>query len=188
MARVILTNGGEDVVVGGSNVEVIGTAVAGEVITVFSGNVTLNSSFTLGGDTIRLPGDASDYTVRAQGARIIFENATDGVTVIIPTSDLANTVTFSNGADARSLRFDSVDGRFELDGVAIGTTPAPVVADTALLVDGETLVMASGHGANAFLTDAPLPPTSGEAGSSPTFFAEAPSLPFALPTVGADLA
>ena len=132
MARVILTEEGEDIIVGGDDVDVIGTTAGGEEITVISGNVRLNASFTAGGDTINLPGDAEDYVVRVEGATVIFTNTVDGTTVSIPTSDQANTITFSGGADARTLVFDTVDGRFELDGQPITNV------DTAVLADGVT--------------------------------------------------
>jgi hypothetical protein len=54
MARLILTEPGKDVVVGG-NVTVIGTVAPGEVITVIRGNVMLDPSFNTGGNTVRLP-------------------------------------------------------------------------------------------------------------------------------------
>ena len=188
MARVILLREGEDVIIGGSDVTVIGTTGGGEVMTVVTGNVTLNSSFTAGGDTIVLPGDATDYTVRSEGARIIFESASEGTTVAIPTSDLANTVTFSGGADARTLVFDTVDGRFELDGVAITTTPAAVTAATSdAELDQFLLSMDAGlggldvvsEGSGAF--DAGI--SFGGGGSSAAL-----PIPFDPPTIGAELA
>ncbi len=187
MARVILLEEGEDVIIGGSNVEVIGTTGGGEVITVVSGNVTLNSSFTTGGDTIALPGDASDYTVRSEGARIIFENASAGTTVTIPTSDLANTVTFSDGADSRELVFDTADGRFELDGVAITTTPTTVDADTsdADLQDFLLSMDSGASGLDVVSTD------SGSHFGGLAVDAGGPSftpLPIDLPTIGGELA
>jgi hypothetical protein len=56
MARVILTQPGEDVDVGG-DLTVIGTRTGGEVITVLRGTIILNASFNAGGDTVRLPDD-----------------------------------------------------------------------------------------------------------------------------------
>ncbi|WP_343343879.1 hypothetical protein WJT74_08950 [Sphingomicrobium sp. XHP0239] len=187
MARVILLEEGEDVIIGGSNVEVIGTTAGGETITIVAGNVVLNSSFTTGGDTIRLPGDAEDYTVRSEGARIIFENPTAGTTVTIPTSDLANTVSFSNGDDARTLVFDSADGRFELDGVAIGTTPAPLSGPTSD-ADLNTFLMSMDGGMGGL--DVVGDVGSGTGGSPAGGGGIGPiSLPIAidLPTLGGEL-
>ncbi|WP_343343882.1 Ig-like domain-containing protein [Sphingomicrobium sp. XHP0239] len=130
MARVILTEEGEDIIVGGDDIVVVGTTSGGEEITIVSGNVVLNASFAAGGDTINLPGDAEDYVVRSEGAQIIFTNTVTGDTIQLPASGNANTITFSGGDDARELVFDSVDGRFELDGQPITNQ------DTAVRPDG----------------------------------------------------
>ena len=70
MARLILTTPGEDVDVGGT-VTVVGTRSGGEVITITRGNISLDGSFNAGGDTIVLPGDSENYTVRLSGSQAV---------------------------------------------------------------------------------------------------------------------
>ncbi|WP_343344128.1 hypothetical protein WJT74_09525 [Sphingomicrobium sp. XHP0239] len=141
MARVILDAEGESIIVGGDDVDVIGTP-GSEEVTIVSGDITLNASFAAGGDTINLPGDASDYTVRHEGAVVIFESAT--ATVRIPTSDIGSTITLDDGADARTLLFNTETGQFELEGQAITTEPVAVdalaTADPVFTSDDTSIV------------------------------------------------
>lgn len=118
MARVVIETPGEDIIVGGSDVTVNGTTSAGETITIVSGNVTLDASFTQGGDSIVLSGEASDYTATRSGSRIILTNGT--TTVSIPLSPNANAVAFEGGADVRTLAI--VDGDVMLGDQEIAAT------------------------------------------------------------------
>ena len=100
MARVILENGGEDVTVGGSDVDVIGTSTGGEIITITGGNVTLDASFANGGDTIVMEGEAEDYTAEIVGSRLVLTSGT--TTVSIPLGTESNAIVFG-GDDTREL-------------------------------------------------------------------------------------
>jgi Ca2+-binding RTX toxin-like protein len=128
MARVTLTRPGEDVIVGGDDVEVIGTRSGGEQITVISGNVRIDASATAGGDTIFLPGVASEYTAQQVGSTVVFTRDGGTLTFTIPVGTAGNEIVFSGGAgttddDSRTLLIDTADGRIELENVAITTAP-----------------------------------------------------------------
>lgn len=109
MARLILTEAGEDVDVGG-NVSVIGTLSAGEVITIIRGNVVLDPSFNAGGDTVRLQDLASSFTVRLSGSNAILVGATSSVTIPVGSAGLQ--VAFDDVV--RTLRFDTTAGVVKL--------------------------------------------------------------------------
>ena len=101
MARVILEGMGDNVTVGGNDVDVIGTS-NDETITIVSGNVTLDASFANGGDTIELAGEAEEYTAALSGSRVIITNVATGATVSIPVGTAGLDVEFG-GDDTRSL-------------------------------------------------------------------------------------
>ena len=137
MARVIITVAGEDVVVGG-NIDVIGTTAPGEVITVVSGRIALNSSFNTGGDTINLPGSASDYQVSVQGTVVTLVGP--DATLVIPAGPNGTAITFDGGTDSRTLVFDANAQAFVLGDQTIGATAQSLAAtDTA-----NTIVTVSG--------------------------------------------
>nr|WP_314443625.1 Calx-beta domain-containing protein [uncultured Sphingomonas sp.] len=121
MARVTLSQPGEDVIVGGADVEVRGTAAGGEVITVISGNIRLDPTFNLGGDTIVLPGDASDYTAFRSGGVVTFTRNDGQVTLRIPVGAAGTEIQFDDG-DSRTLQV--VNGQATLEGQLIGTNSA----------------------------------------------------------------
>lgn len=105
MARVILNEAGEDVVVGGV-VSVIGTSAGGEVITVVGGTIILDPSFNAGGDIVNLAGAASSFTIRMSGSAAILVGA--GVTISIPVGTAGLVINFGDGS--RTLAFDSALG------------------------------------------------------------------------------
>lgn len=121
MARVILTQPGEDVDVGG-DVSVIGTPSGGEVITILRGTVVLDPSFNGGGDTVRLPDDAGFYTVRLLGSSAILTGL--GVTVSIPVGSAGLQLSFNDGS--RTLGFDAASASVKLGDQAITSTTAKV--------------------------------------------------------------
>ncbi|NJC05712.1 Ca2+-binding RTX toxin-like protein [Sphingomonas kaistensis] len=153
MARVTLSQAGEDVIVGGADVQVIGTSAGGEVITVVSGNIRLDPSFNQGGDTIVLPGDASDYTAYRAGGEVIFTSLDGTVTLRIPVGGNGTEIQF-DGGDSRTLVFNSTTGQATLEGQALGTSstsptpltpsgPAPLVnydvtGSAASVAEGDT--------------------------------------------------
>ncbi|WP_343343877.1 calcium-binding protein [Sphingomicrobium sp. XHP0239] len=125
MARLILVDEGEDVIVGG-DVLVVGTTAANEVVTVVSGRVELNSSFNTGGDTINLPGSAADYQVSVLGTVVTLTGP--DATLVIPAGAAATAITFDGGTDARTLTFDSDLNAFVLGDTVIGSSPSALPA------------------------------------------------------------
>nr|WP_314441872.1 hypothetical protein [uncultured Sphingomonas sp.] len=121
MARVILTQPGEDVDVGG-DLTVIGTRSGGEVITVIRGNVVLDPSFNTGGDTVRLPDDAAFFSMRLVGSSVILTGL--GVSVKIPVGSAGLEVAFND--TTRMLRFDLATSAVKLGEQTVTSTPTSV--------------------------------------------------------------
>ncbi len=127
MARVVLRQPGEDVFVGGAfngfgdptDIDVIGTASGGEVIDVEQGDIILDSSFNRGGDTIRLEGEANQYTARREGSRVILESIINSTRINIPVGEPI-TIIFG-GDDTRVLRI--VNGEVVIGDEVIDGTP-----------------------------------------------------------------
>lgn len=122
MARVTLTEPGEDVDVGG-DLTVIGTRSGGEVITVRHGTVFLDSSFNAGGDTVRLLEDAAFFTVRLVGSTAVIVGV--GVTVTIPVGTAGLAVAFND--TTRTLIYDLASSSVKLGEQTITATQANVV-------------------------------------------------------------
>jgi hypothetical protein len=141
MARLVLTTPGEDGAAGG-NTEVFGTSAGDEVITVLEGaDVTFDGSFLAGGDTIRLPGVASDYTVHIVGSRVEL-TSTDGTTISLPVGANANTLEFEDGA---ALDIAIVDGHIQIGDQVIedGDTIGGGVPGAVTLTEGTDVVEGS---------------------------------------------
>ena len=124
MARVILTQAGEDVDVGG-DLTVIGTRSGGEVITLVRGTITLDPSFNAGGDTVRLPDDAGFFTVRLVGSSAVIAGL--GLSVSIPVGSTGLQVSFNDVS--RTLLFDAASSSVKLGdqtvtGVLANVAPA----------------------------------------------------------------
>ena len=119
MARTTLTAPGEDVLVGGADVDVFGTTTGGEVITVVNTaggtNVELDASFAQGGDTVVLSDTAASYSATISGSRVIL-TSTSGTVVSIPIGSAGIAIQFANG-DTRILSV--VDGEAQLGGQTI---------------------------------------------------------------------
>ncbi len=122
MARLILTEAGEDVDVGG-DVTVIGTSSGGEVITVLRGNIVLDPSFNAGGDTVRLPDLASAFTVRLLGSTAILTGA--NLTITIPVGTAGLQVVFDDVA--RTLLFDTASNSAKLGAQVITASETGVI-------------------------------------------------------------
>lgn len=142
MARIILETAGEDVFVGGDDIEVFGTTEGGEVITVNAGsNVVFDGSFAAGGDEIELPGGAGSYSATISGSRVIL-TSTNGTTVSIPLGEAGIDIDFGGG-DVRTLQI--VDGEVVLGEQTIepGATPTELDAGASNLqftTEADTLV------------------------------------------------
>lgn len=133
MARLTLSQPGEDVFIGGADVEVIGTASSGEVINVFGGNIRLDASFNQGGDTVVLPGLATSYTAYREGSVVILTRNDGAVSVRIPFGTAGLELQF-DGGDSRVLLFDTSSAQLTIEGQAISsisTSPTTLVADGA---------------------------------------------------------
>lgn len=130
MAVITLENGGEDVTVGGADVTVRGTASGGEVVTVVGGNIVLDASFGLGGDTVALPGVASQYSAVIVGSRLVLSGP--GTEISLPLSQDGISVEFSNG-DTRFIEIND-DGQ-----VVVGDQVIPMGPDATDLAAGGPL-------------------------------------------------
>ena len=144
MARLILTEEGEDIIVGG-DVFVVGTTSGGEVVTVVSGRVELNSSFNTGGDTVNLPGSASDYVISVNGTIVTLTGPE--ATLVIPAGEIGTALTFDEGADARTLMFDGDLAAFVLGDTVITASPLALPA----LDTGNSIVTAASFDGTADL-------------------------------------
>lgn len=98
--RIIMRNDGRATAEG--ETEIFGTNGAQTVTVLDGATVTFRSGFNTGGDTIRINGRASDFTVSISGSNVTFRSNVDNITVVIPIGTAANTITFDNG-DSRSL-------------------------------------------------------------------------------------
>ena len=127
-ARLILTEAGQDVIVGG-NIAVFGTSAAGEVIEIVRGDVTLDASFNAGGDTVVLPGNAGTYTAVLGGSFVTLEAG--DVTVAIPVGVAGMSVQFGNST--RELRIE--DGKVMLGDQQVTSAGQQVTASGPALVD-----------------------------------------------------
>ena len=134
-AKLILTESGQDFIVGG-NVAIFGTAAAGEVIEVVRGDVLLDASFNIGGDAVVLPGAAGSYTAILSGSFVTISGG--GISIAIPIGAVGLAVQFADST--RTLRFDSGAGEVVLGTQAITTTAQSVAASgpalTEAVVDG----------------------------------------------------
>lgn len=134
MARVTLSQPGEDVFVGGADVEVFGTNSGGEIITVVTGSIRLDPSFNRGGDTIVLPGSATSYSAYRIGAEVVLTRNDGAVTVRVPFGTAGLEVQF-DGGDSRTLLFDGSAGQVTIEGQAVSNSSA---SPTTLAAAGAT--------------------------------------------------
>ncbi len=105
MARIVLITNGEDIFVGGSQLQdVIDLATPGNVFTVLAaaGPIVISPEFNQGGNTVDLPGDAEDYTAVRDGSNVRLTRNDGQVTITLPVSGNVNTLIFDNAT--RDLR------------------------------------------------------------------------------------
>ena len=93
LAKLILTEFGQDVTIGG-NVSVAGTTSGGEIIEITRGNVVLDGSFNAGGDTVVLPGHAGTFSANLSGSFVTIKN--EDVSVAIPVGTVGLAVHFAD--------------------------------------------------------------------------------------------
>ena len=137
MARVTLSQAGEDVTVGGSDIQLVGTTAGDEIITVTGGNVRLDASFNRGGDTIRLPGLASEYTAYRSFSEVIFTRAGGSVTLRIPIGTAGTEIAF-DGGDSRTLLINTTTGQANLEGQELSSSSSSQTALTPSNPSGST--------------------------------------------------
>lgn len=118
---------GQSMSVGG-NLRILGTAVGAETVTVDHGTVTFDASFNQGGDTVMLPGNTENYSVRRSGSTAIIEG--DGLSVTIPVGPAGLSVEFADAT--RILRFDTQLGAVVLGDQVVTTSKLPVTAAAAI--------------------------------------------------------
>jgi hypothetical protein len=108
--------------IGGSG-RVVGTTGAQD-ITVGSraGTIAFDPSFNAGGDIIRLPGKAADWTIQRTGSSA--KLVSDTVAATIPIGTTANWIVFSDGA--RSLAYK--DGSFKIGSQSFADTAVKITA------------------------------------------------------------
>lgn len=131
LGRLIFTQSGQDVEVGG-NLSIVGSTAPGETVKVFDGNVVLDASFNAGGDTIILSGSSSAYTAKLTGSLAVL--AGNGTNISIPVGNAGLTVQFDDTSS--SLRFDASSGKVML-GDYILTPAGGAISAAAVSIEGE---------------------------------------------------
>lgn len=111
----------------GGKVVVFGSPGAEVVSLVGGGSITLDPSFNRGGDTVLLPGAASNYTAQRSGSAVILKDTS--TTVNIPVGPLGLTANFSG--DYRKIFFSNGEFRIGGDKVSGATALTPKVTYTS---------------------------------------------------------
>lgn len=122
MARLTLTTPGEDVIVGGAEVDVIGTASGGETIEIIRGDIRFDASFNRGGDVIALPGMSSGYTVQLVGSTVVIDGAT--ITITVPIGPAGIDIAFDD--ETFDLRVDTTTAEAMIGDQVITSVPQPL--------------------------------------------------------------
>lgn len=140
MARILLTAGQEFGTIGQFTpaTQVFGTADGSETV-LLTGNSTavFDQSFNKGGDTIRIDGVASDYSVVLNGSNVVLTSA-NGANIVIPVGASGLDIQFSDAT--RELRFDEATSTVVLGEQIVGNTASPVEPGDAG-VSGQTFVL-----------------------------------------------
>ncbi len=131
--------------------DIFGTDTGTETVTVMDNTIAyFQSDFSYGGDTIRLLGNATDFTIQLSGSNAILTSAVDGITVNIPVGTAGLSVVFQDSTgsltDARNLVIDGTD--VVLDGQILTSTATavdPAPAPSAFSPDpvADTLAVAT---------------------------------------------
>lgn len=88
------------------------------------GQIGFDASFNKGGDTIRLPGNASQWAVFTSGSNAIF---IDGDTsVLVPFGPVGAAIVFADGT--RTMRFDTASGNLKLGAQVVSAVIGSVTA------------------------------------------------------------
>lgn len=91
-----------------------------------NGKVILDGSFNAGGDTIRILGNAGNYTANVVGSTLVLTNA-GGANIVIPFGVAGATIQFADVS--RTLAINTTTGTLQLGTQVIATTGATEVAD-----------------------------------------------------------
>ncbi len=127
--------------VGGSG-NVVGTPGFQEItIGSRAGNIVFDPSFNAGGDIIRLPGKAADWTIQRTGSSAKF--VSDTVAATVPIGTTGNAIIFADGI--RTMAYS--DGAFKIGSQSFSENPSKITApaETTSLIKPGTLAEASGR-------------------------------------------
>ena len=109
----------------GDRTSVFGTAGFERIAVVDApGRVTFDPSFSVGEDTIALPGVASAWTVELEGSNALF--AKGDLEVLVPIGIAGTAISFQDGV--RTLIFDRDDNAAFIGQTEIGATPAQITS------------------------------------------------------------
>ncbi|MCB2076773.1 MAG: cadherin-like domain-containing protein [Novosphingobium sp.] len=137
-----LLGAGAKVTVGG-DAALVGTGSGHEDVSYLFGDLTLDPSFNQGGDTLHVPGAATDYSAYLLGSAIVLLGPDGSVTIPVGTTGM----TLDFGGDERTLRFDADAGAVRIGDQTIVET-APVFAEQLDAANQKTLSIDQGTAQN----------------------------------------
>lgn len=119
----LITSNGFVGTVGGTG-SLIGTKGAQDIsLTATLGSITLDPSFNVGGDIIRLPDVAGNWTIQRSGSSAILFNGSMAITIPVGTQGIS--LVFADGS--RNLLFNGTS--FAIGGQSFGDTPVEINAN-----------------------------------------------------------
>jgi hypothetical protein len=135
----LITEAGFAGSVGGSGTVVGTTGFQEIVVGSRTGNIVFDPSFNAGGDIIRLPGKAADWTIQRTGSSAKF--VSDTVAATIPIGTTGNAVIFADGI--RIMAYS--DGAFKIGSQSFSENPTKITApaETTSLIKPGTLAEAN---------------------------------------------
>ena len=102
-----------------------------------AGTITLDASFNGGGDIIRLPGKAGDWSISRSGSSAKLTNS--DLALIIPVGTVGTMISFEDGA--RNLIFEA--GSFKIGGQSFTQISAKIIGQTTTNPDIQVLADAT---------------------------------------------
>jgi Ca2+-binding RTX toxin-like protein len=88
------------------------------------GDISLDPSFSRGGDIVRLAGDAASYTIARLGSSAVLEDADSSVT--IPVGSVGMTIVFADGA--RTLIYDAASASMKIGEAQFSSSAVEITA------------------------------------------------------------
>ncbi len=83
--------------------DIFGTAGSETVVIDGNGNAILDGSFSAGGDTIKIEGNAADYTATINGSNVVLTSA-GGANIVIPFGTAGATIEFADATRTLQLK------------------------------------------------------------------------------------